>query len=274
MLTGLVFVLGLLVGSFLNVVIHRLPRMMEAEWRAGCAELTGVPRPETAAYNLALPPSTCPACGHRITLLENIPVLSWLVLRGRCSACAHSISLRYPLVELGTALLAAFAALHFGAGVALLGALLFIGFLIPLILIDLDAQLLPDDLTLPLLWLGLLFNLVGVFTSLQSAVLGAVAGYLVLWVTFHLFKLLTGKEGMGYGDFKLLAALGAWLGWEMLPMIVILSALVGVIVGLGLMAFKGHQRDVPIPFGPYLGGAGLIAMFYGPSLTQAYLGMY
>ena len=271
--TGLVFLLGLAVGSFLNVVIHRLPRMMEAEWQAQCAELRG-DAAVLPSCTLATPPSSCPACGHRITALENIPVLSWLWLRGRCSACGTRISARYPLVELLTAALSAAAAWKFGFGPLAFGAILFIWAVVVLAFIDLDTTLLPGDITLPLLWCGLLFNLFGVFTSLQSAVIGAMAGYLSLWSVYWLFKLATGKEGMGYGDFKLLAAIGAWLGWQMLPMAILLSSVVGAIVGIAMVIFIKHDRRVPIPFGPYLAGGGLVALFYGAPLMRAYLGAF
>lgn len=272
--TGLVFLFSLLIGSFLNVVIHRLPKMMEAEWHAQCAELRGEPIAETAVYNLWTPRSACPHCGHMITALENIPLISWLGLRGRCSACGTPISTRYPLVELLTALLSAAAAWKWGVGLQTLGALLLIWTLIALAFVDLDTTLLPDSLTLPLLWLGLLFNLGGHFASLPDAVIGAIAGYLTLWSVYWLFKLVTGKEGMGYGDFKLLAALGAWLGWQMLPVTLLLSSVVGAAIGIAMIVLVKHDRRVPIPFGPYLAGGGLVALFFGADLTQAYLGQF
>jgi leader peptidase (prepilin peptidase)/N-methyltransferase len=272
--TGLVFLFALLVGSFLNVVIHRLPRMMEAEWHEQCAELHG----ETAShpgtnkpYNLLVPRSACPQCGHQITALENVPLLSWLWLRGRCSACAAPISGRYPLVELLTALLSAAAAWKWGVSVQTLGAMFLIWTLVALAFIDLDTTLLPDSLTLPLLWMGLLLNLNGHFASLPDAVVGAMAGYLLLWSVYWLFKLVTGKEGMGYGDFKLLAAIGAWLGWQMLPVTLLLSSVVGAAIGIAMIVLVKHDRRVPIPFGPYLAGGGLVALFFGTDLTQAYL---
>ena len=270
--TGLVFLFSLLVGSFLNVVIHRLPKMMEAEWHAQCAELRGEAPAATAPFNLAVPRSACPQCGHQITALENIPLLSWLWLRGRCSSCRTSISARYPLVELLTALVSAAAAWKWGVSVQTVGALLLIWTLVALAFIDLDTTLLPDSLTLPLLWLGLLFNLGGVFASLPEAVIGAMAGYLVLWSVYWLFKLATGKEGMGYGDFKLLAVIGAWLGWQMLPVTLLLSSVVGAVIGIAMIVLVKHDRRVPIPFGPYLAGGGLVALFFGADLTQAYLG--
>lgn len=271
---GLVFLLGLLVGSFLNVVVHRLPRMMEAEWRAQCAELRGESVDAGEPYNLAVPRSACPACGHRITALENVPVLSWLWLRGRCSACAAPIGARYPLVELLTGLLSAAVAWKWGWSVQTLGALLLVWGLIALTFIDLDTTLLPDSLTLPLIWLGLLFNLDGRFASLHDAVVGAIAGYLVLWSVYWLFKLATGKDGMGYGDFKLLAAIGAWLGWQLLPVTLLLASVVGTVVGIAMIVFVKHDRRVPIPFGPYLAGGGLVALFFGADLTRAYLAQF
>ena len=264
-------VLGLLVGSFLNVVIHRLPAMMERDWQAQCAELRGEASPECEPLSLVWPRSRCPVCGHPISALENIPIVSWLILRGQCSGCHCAISPRYPIVEAASGLLSAFAAFHFGSGWAAAGALPLIWGLIALTFIDFDTQLLPDSITLPLLWAGLLFNLFGVYTTLPSAVIGAMAGYLSLWSVYWSFKLLTGKEGMGYGDFKLLAAIGAWLGWQILPMAILLSSLVGAIVGVVLIVFAKHGRQVPIPFGPYLAGAGILALLWGKSLTQAYL---
>jgi len=270
--TGLVFLFSLLIGSFLNVVIHRLPRMMEAEWHAQCAELRGETVPDAPRYNLWGPRSACPQCGHPITALENIPLLSWLWLRGRCSACSTPISARYPLVELLAALLSAAAAWKWGVSLQTLGALLLVWTLIALAFIDLDTTLLPDSLTLPLLWLGLLFNLGGHFASLSDAVVGAMAGYGVLWSVYWLFKLVTGKDGMGYGDFKLLAAIGAWLGWQMLPITLLLSSVVGAAIGIAMIVLVKHDRRVPIPFGPYLAGGGLVALLFGADLTQAYLG--
>ena len=273
-LVPLLSLLGLFVGSFLNVVIHRLPKMMERDWHAQAAELRGEPAPEAARFNLATPRSRCPHCGHRLSALENIPVLSFIFLRGRCRHCGAGISKRYPVVELCTAALSGVAAWHFGASTATLGALLFIWALVALSFIDLDTQLLPDSITLPLLWLGLAFNTGGVFTDLHSAVIGAMAGYLALWTVYWLFRLATGKEGMGYGDFKLLAAIGAWLGWQVLPLTILLSSLVGAIVGIALIAFARHGRNVPIPFGPYLGAAGLIALLWGETLSARYLGLF
>lgn len=272
-LAAMAGLLGLCVGSFLNVVIHRLPKMMEQEWQTQCAELRDEPAPTTAAISLARPRSRCPACGHSITARENIPVLSYLLLRGKCSACQAPISFRYPLIELLTGLLSAYAAWHFGPTIQAVGALALLWSLIALAAIDLDTQLLPDSITLPILWLGLAFNIATTYVDLQAAVIGAMAGYLALWSVFWLFKLATGKEGMGYGDFKLLAALGAWLGWSMLPAIILLSSVVGAIVGISLIVAARHGRNVPIPFGPYLAAAGGIALFWGPQLTHSYLGL-
>jgi leader peptidase (prepilin peptidase)/N-methyltransferase len=264
-------ILGLLVGSFLNVAIHRLPRMMEQEWHSQCAELRGEAPPPGDALSLFRPRSRCPACGHAVTALENVPVVSWLALRGKCSACRAPISVRYPLVEALTAALTAFAAAHFGFGWSALGAFLLVWSLIVLAFIDFDTTYLPDAITLPLLWCGLSFNLGGAYTDLSSAVVGAMAGYLSLWLVYWGFKLLTSKEGMGYGDFKLLAALGAWLGWQMLPLIVLVSSVVGAVVGIALVVLAKRGREVPIPFGPYLATAGMIAIFWGDRLTQYYL---
>ncbi|MFA5371987.1 MAG: A24 family peptidase [Sideroxydans sp.] len=264
-------ILGLLIGSFLNVVIYRLPKMMEHEWQAQCAELNGKPLVDQAPFNLVLPRSACPHCQHPIGALENIPILSYLFLRGRCAGCGAHISLRYPIVEAVSGVLSAYAAWHFGFGLAGITALLFVWALIALTFIDFDTQLLPDTITLPLLWLGLLLNLNGAFTSLDNAVIGAVTGYLVLWGVYWLFKLVTGKEGMGYGDFKLLATIGAWLGWTLLPLVILLSSLVGAVVGIALIVLAKRGRNIPIPFGPYLAGGGLIALFWGQTLTQSYL---
>jgi leader peptidase (prepilin peptidase) / N-methyltransferase len=264
-------ILGLVVGSFLNVVIHRLPKMMERDWHAQCAELNRQTPKSVPRYNLLVPRSACPHCGHTISAAENIPILSYLFLRGKCKGCGAAISPRYPIVEAVSGLLSAYAAWHFGFGLAGLAAIVFIWALIALTFIDLDTQLLPDDITLPLLWLGLLLNLNGAYTSLQNAVIGAVVGYLVLWSVYWAFKFATGKEGMGFGDFKLLAAIGAWLGWTMLPLVILLSSLVGAVVGIALIVFAKHGRNIPIPFGPYLAGGGLIALFWGQTLTQNYL---
>lgn len=266
--------LGLTVGSFLNVVIHRLPKMLERQWRAECAELDGRENPPDARYNLIVPRSGCPACGHRITAFENIPVASYLALGGKCSACKTRISPRYPAVEALSGALSGYIAWRFGFGAAALGALIFTWALVALAFIDLDTFFLPDDITLPLLWTGLLFNLWGVFTDLQSAVIGAIGGYMALWSVFWLFKFATGKEGMGYGDFKLLAAIGAWLGWKMLPLTILLSSFVGAVIGILLMVLARHGRNVPIPFGPYLAIAGLIALLYGDAINKYYLDIF
>jgi leader peptidase (prepilin peptidase)/N-methyltransferase len=271
---------GLCTGSFLNVVIHRLPRIMERRWRAECAELDVVEPAVTAAaapverYDLVVPRSSCPSCGPRNTALQNIPVLSYLALRGKCASCRASISPRYPVVEALTAALSGYTAWRFGFSAATAGALILIWAMIALSFIDLDTFYLPDDITLPLLWAGLLFNVGGVFTDLSSAVIGAAAGYLALWLVFWAFKLATGKEGMGYGDFKLLAAIGAWLGWKVLPLVILLSSFVGAIVGVGLIVLARRGRNVPIPFGPYLAIAGIIALFEGEALTRRYLDLF
>ena len=260
--------LGLLIGSFLNVVVHRLPIMAQRELENYIAHEAGKELPHQERFNLMTPRSRCPHCGHGITALENIPVVSWLVLRGKCSACKAPISVRYPIVELATGALSALVIWHLGSDWAGMAALVFTWLLVAMTLIDYDTKTLPDDLTYPLLWLGLLVNLNGTFVPLRDAVIGAMAGYLALWSVYWLFKLVTGKEGMGYGDFKLLAALGAWLGWAMLPTIVILSSLVGAVVGIGLIVFARRGRDNPIPFGPYLAAAGMIALLYGYPLTR------
>ena len=266
--------LGALVGSFLNVVIHRLPIMMERQWQQQCAELSQQQQPaETETYNLAQPGSSCPHCGHKIRPWENIPVISYLMLRGKCSGCGAHISLRYPIIEAITATLSGFAAWQFGFGWETAAALLLTWSLIPLTVIDLDHQLLPDSITLPFLWIGLAINLSGLFTDINSAIIGAIAGYLSLWSVYWGFKLLTGKEGMGYGDFKLLAMLGAWMGWQMLPLIILLSSLVGAVIGIALILFRGRDHNIPIPFGPYLAIAGWIAFYWGEVITSTYLRM-
>jgi leader peptidase (prepilin peptidase)/N-methyltransferase len=268
--------LGLVVGSFLNVVIHRLPKMLERQWQAECAELQGRPTEQVPAYNLIVPRSACPACNHHIRALQNIPVLSYLMLRGRCAACHAPISLRYPAVEIVSALLTAYIGWRFGANWTALATMVFGWAMIALAMIDLDTFFLPDSITLPLVWLGLLSQLAGLYpkVGIEAAVIGAVAGYLSLWSVFWLFKLATGKEGMGYGDFKLLAAIGAWMGWKALPLVILLSSLVGAIVGIGLIVARRQGKDVPIPFGPYLVAAGLIALFWGDELTKRYLDLF
>ena len=261
-------VVGLAIGSFLNVVIHRLPRMMEAEWRAQCAELEGRPFDEKGIYNLWTPRSHCPSCSAQLRIVDNIPLISYLALRGKCAACGAHISLRYPVVEALTAVLSAVVAWRFGWSVAGVLGLVFTWMLIALTFIDADTTLLPDGITLPLLWLGLLANTWTIFVPIQDAVLGAAAGYLILWSIYWLFKLATGKEGMGYGDFKLLGALGAWMGWKMLLPIILISSVVGAVVGMVLIVLARRGREIPIPFGPYLAAAGWIALVYGESLAR------
>ncbi|MBS1169472.1 MAG: prepilin peptidase [Burkholderiaceae bacterium] len=261
-------ILGLLIGSFLNVVIYRIPKMMQRESDNYIAEELGKAPPHTDRFNLIVPRSACPHCGHLISALENVPVFSYLFLGGKCSACKARIPWRYPLIELATGLLSAFLIWRFGSGLTGLATLPFAWLLLAMTFIDLDTQFLPDDLTYSLLWLGLLVNLKGGFVPLQDAVIGAATGYLALWSIYWLFKLTTGKEGMGYGDFKLLAALGAWLGWTMLPAIILLSSAVGAVVGIGLILFAKHGRDKPIPFGPYLAAAGMLALLAGKPLSQ------
>ena len=259
---------GLLIGSFLNVVIYRIPKMMQRESDNYVASESGQPEPHTDRFNLMVPRSACPHCGHQITALENIPVISYLVLRGKCSQCKAPISARYPAIEVLTGVLSAAVVWHTGGGPLGLACLVFAWLLVAMTFIDVDTQLLPDDLTFPLLWLGLLVNLNGAIVPLREAVIGAAAGYLALWAIYWLFKLATGKEGMGYGDFKLLAALGAWLGWTMLPTIILLSSVVGALVGISLIVFAKHKRGTPIPFGPYLAAAGMIAMLYGHQIVR------
>jgi len=271
-LYALTLMLGLVVGSFLNVVVYRLPRILERTWQGECAQLLGVEPPAVqGTLSLARPTSHCPQCDHPIRPWENIPLLSYALLRGRCSACAAPIGLRYPLTELTSTLLALAVVAHFGPTWQAAAALPLTWGLLTLALIDYDTQLLPDVITLPLLWLGLLLSLAKLFTGPMAAILGAAAGYLGLWGVFHLFRLATGKEGMGYGDFKLLALLGAWLGWQYLPQIIILSACVGAVVGVLLILLRGRNRDLPIPFGPYLAAAGWISLLWGDPINHTYL---
>lgn len=264
-------ILGLMVGSFLNVVIHRLPKMMEREWHNNCLELQGKDVPENSKYTLAHPRSACPSCGHKITALENIPVISYLFLKGKCSGCKAAIGARYPLIELLSGLLIGLVSWKFGYTGMTLFAWIFTFALISLTFIDFDTQLLPDDITLPLLWLGLLFNLNNGFTDLKSAVIGAIAGYLILWSIYWVFKLITGKEGMGYGDFKLLAAIGAWFGWQLLPAVILLSSVLGAAIGISLIVLTKRGREIPMPFGPFLAIGGIAALFLGPQLASYYL---
>ena len=269
---------GLAIGSFLNVVIHRLPLVLERQWRAQAAELEGrVAAADSETYNLVRPRSRCPACSAPISAFHNIPVLSWLLLRGRCASCHAPISVRYPAVEIATAVATAAVAWHFGFGLQALLAMIFTWTLISLTGIDVDRQLLPDILTIPLLWIALIASLwylpggAAPPVATQDAVVGAVAGYLFLWSVFQLFRLMTGKEGMGYGDFKLFAAIGAWLGWQMLPLVLLLAAVVGSVVGVAMIAARRQGRGVPIPFGPYLAGAAWIALLWGPQIVGRYL---
>ncbi len=277
-------ILGLLVGSFLNVVIHRLPKMMEQDWADQCRDFLADNKDNTqtlmqdnaerAPFNLVVPRSRCPHCGHQIRAWENVPVISYLFLRGKCSACKAQISMRYPTVEIITGVLSVAVIYTIGVNWAGLAALVFTWSLIALTMIDFDTYLLPDDITLPLLWLGLIANSFNLFTDLPSALWGAIAGYLSLWAVYKLFKLVTGKEGMGYGDFKLLAALGAWMGWQMLPQIILLSSLVGAVIGLTLIVIRGRDKNIPIPFGPYLAIAGWIAFVWGDEINQTYLRLF
>ncbi len=281
---GVVFLFGLMFGSFFNVVIYRMPVMMQLEWLENAREFlrelfdrelpadlqqhpAKLPQPP---FNLVKPDSTCPSCGHQIRWHENIPLLSYAVLKGKCSACKTRISPRYPIIELVTGLLSAFVAWKLGFGWETAAALVLTWSLICLTMIDFDHKLLPDQITLPLMWLGILVNMNGMFVSLENAVIGAVAGYLSLWSIYWIFKLLTGKEGMGYGDFKLLAALCAWMGWQALPLIILLSSLVGSVIGIGLIVIKGRDKNIPIPFGPYLAIAGWIAFFWGDAIIRYY----
>lgn len=264
-------IFGLMVGSFLNVVIHRLPIMMEREWHANCLELQGKEVPKQPKYTIVSPRSACPKCGHQITALENIPIISWLMLGGKCSNCKTKISKRYPLIEALTGALIGLVAYKFGYAYSALFAFIFVFALVTLTFIDFDTQLLPDDITLPLLWLGLIFNISNGFTDLKSAVLGAIFGYLILWSVYWLFKLVTGKEGMGYGDFKLLGAIGAWFGWQLLPAVILMSSVVGAVIGIGMIMFRGKTGNTAIPFGPFLALGGIAALFFGQQLARFYL---
>jgi len=280
LLFGFTLVLGLLVGSFLNVVIHRVPKMLEQDWTHQCQVLLELETPEPELKSelkqekltLSTPNSSCPNCGHAIRPWENIPIVSYLFLRGRCSSCKKGISIRYPLIEAVSGILSVAIVYNFGASYASLSLLGLTWVLIALTMIDADTQLLPDNMTLPLIWAGLIVNYFGLLTSLESALWGAIFGYLSLWSVYQLFKLLTGKEGMGYGDFKLLAALGAWMGWQMLPIIIVLSSLVGAIIGIGMVLIRGKDKNIPIPFGPYLAIAGWICLIWGQKITQVWLG--
>jgi leader peptidase (prepilin peptidase)/N-methyltransferase len=276
---SLIFIFGLLVGSFLNVIIYRLPVMLKRQWKTDCMSFLAqenepVPGSTTRndqPFNLVVPRSRCPHCGHLITALENVPVLSFLFLRGRCRECKTPISIRYPLIEILSASLAVIVAWKFGFSLQTAMAILLSWALICLSFIDYDHQYLPDNITLPFLWVGLFLNLNGVYVELTSAVLGAILGYLLLWSVYQVFKIITGKEGMGYGDFKLLAMLGAWLGWQALPAIILISTLVGSVIGVSLILFKQHNRNHPIPFGPYLAIAGWIVLLWGNEINNAYL---
>jgi len=265
--------LGLVVGSFLNVVIYRLPLMMETAWNRECREHAGISADtdEQQRFNLLTPASRCPQCDHRISALENIPLISYLFLKGRCSGCGTSISIRYPAVELATAILSVVTALHFGYSLQTVAALGFTWALIALFLIDFDHQILPDSITLPLLWTGLLLSLFNLFVDSHNSIVGAIAGYLALWTIFHAFKLLTGKEGMGYGDFKLLGALGAWVGWQSLPVVILFSSVVGAAIGISLILFKGRDHSQPMPFGPFLAAAGWMTLLWGNDIIRLYL---
>jgi leader peptidase (prepilin peptidase)/N-methyltransferase len=268
----LVLLVGLLIGSFLNVVIYRLPKMMQRDWEMQAREVLGLPAAEPSApFNLLLPNSSCPHCAHEIRPWENIPLISWLLLRGKCSACKAPISRRYPLVELSCGLLSAYIAWHFGFTWQAGSMLLLTWGLLAMSLIDADHQLLPDSLVLPLLWLGLIVNHFGLFVSLEDALWGAIIGYLSLWSVYWLFKLLTGKEGMGYGDFKLLAMLGAWGGWQVVPLTILLSSVVGAVLGSIMLRLRNAETSTPIPFGPYLALAGWIALLWGEQITSRYL---
>jgi len=273
-------VLGLIIGSFLNVVIYRLPVMMQREWTEQCHEFLELEddhkktSDNPATLNLAKPDSHCPKCKHELTAFENIPILSYLLQAGKCRNCKAPISLRYPLIEAVTGIVTLLIAYQYGYSWLTLAILILTWSLIVLTMIDYDHQLLPDDITIPILWLGLIINYFGLITTLEAAVLGAVAGYLILWAVYWLFKILTGKEGMGQGDFKLLAALGAWMGWQALPQIILLSSLIGALIGIGLILIKGRDKNIPIPFGPYLAGAGFVSLLWNEELAQLYTAIF
>lgn len=280
---ALAFVFSLLVGSFLNVVIYRLPVMMEKAWRAEAAEILAEPADDLpeGRFDLVQPRSRCRSCGTQITAMQNIPVISYLVLGGKCAHCGTRISARYPAVELLTAVLSAVVAFRFGLGVEAAVGIAITWVLVAISVIDIDHQIIPDSMALPLLWAGLIASLFhpiagaeSLFIDPRTSIVGAAVGYLSLWSVYHLFRLITGKEGMGHGDFKLLGAFGAWLGWQMLPLIILLSAVVGAIVGIGMIALRGHDRNIPIPFGPYLAAAGWIAMLYGEQIVTSYLQLF
>jgi len=267
-----VTLLSLAVGSFLNVVIYRLPIMLQNEWRSECHSFLEIDSTEkNDTFNLSKPDSTCPSCGHKIRAWENIPVISYILLRGKCASCNTHISAQYPTIEAVTAILSVMVALKFGVSAETFWGLLFTWALVSLTMIDAKTQLLPDNITLPLLWLGILINTSAVYTDLESSVFGAIVGYLILWSIYKLFKAITGKEGMGYGDFKLLAALGAWMGWQMLPQIILLSSLVGAVIGIAMIVFTRHNKNIPIPFGPYLAIAGWIAFLWGQDINRLWL---
>lgn len=272
LLVGLVFVLGLMVGSFLNVVIYRLPIMMQKGWRRDCHDYLQLPyESDGETFNLMWPASRCPHCQTEIKPYQNIPVVSYLLLRGKCAHCEAPISMRYPLIEAFTGLCSAWVAWHFGYGWPMVFGLLLTWNLIALSFIDIDHQLLPDSMTLPLIWMGLFLSVFGIYTDSHTSIIGAITGYLSLWSVYKLFKALTGKEGMGYGDFKLLALFGAWFGWQYLPLIIVLSSLVGAVIGVVMIVFRRHDAGTPIPFGPYLAAAGWLAMLWGQQINQYYL---
>jgi leader peptidase (prepilin peptidase) / N-methyltransferase len=267
-----IFLVGLSVGSFINVVIFRLPLILKKEWRQQCHEFLELDdKSKDEKFTLSSPASSCPKCQHKIRIWENIPVISYIFLKGKCSSCNTSISIQYPAIEAVTAILSLSIAIQFGVSWQTTVALFLTWSLISLTMIDFHTQLLPDNITLPLLWIGLIVNMFGLFSDLQSSVIGAIAGYMILWLVFHIFRLITGKEGMGYGDFKLLAALGAWMGWQFLPQIIILSSLVGAVIGISMMIFLKHDRNIPIPFGPYLAIAGWIALVWGEKINSSWL---